>query len=301
MRTALAKNPYKVKNMINKEFDLSRFKQKSSKVSGYLKSKGHEIPKSTLYHALSLMFDENNWNTLKAKLEKNEVPVAIKKENNIETETLVIVQMIYNIYMYFFDKLFIIEDEHLFREEIISIAEKINEFNYGEYIQTKDFFYFIECQNDSSLLSQAKLIGDEDILKISLLDNIENGSELDLITKILLMLTTPGNLTSSTLNNHLSRKSITIERMNERKKKNYIFIFFDESEISERLNNRRNVSISGSASGGSLNYNKIIPVSMNQQQEDEEPKKINKTTKIQVDFINLNDNRDELKKFVLIK
>lgn len=300
MRTALVKNPYKVKNMINKEFDLSRFKQKSSKVSGYLKSKGHEIPKNTLYHALSLMFDENNWNTLKAKLEKNEVPVSIEKENNpeteTETETLVIAQMIYNIYMYFFDKLFIIEDNYLFRKEIISIATKINDFAYGEYIQTKDFFYFIECHNDSSLLSQAKLIGDEDILKISLLDNIENGSELDLITKILLMLTTPGNLTSSTLNNHLSRKPITIERKNERKKKNYIFIFFDESEISERLNNRRNLSISGSASGGS--YNKM---SANENKEDEEPKKINKTTKIQVDFINLNDNRDEIKKFVLIK
>ena len=115
------------------------------------------------------------------------------------------------------------------------------------------------------------------------------------------MLTTPGNLTSSTLNNHLSRKPITIERMNERKKKNYIFVFFDESEISERLNNRRNLSISGSASGGFLNNNRMVPVSINQKKEDEEPKKINKTTKIQVDFINLNDNRDEIKKFVLIK
>lgn len=283
--------------MINKEFDLNRFKQKSSKVSGYLKSKGHEIPRNTLFHALSLMFDENNWNTLKAKLEKNEAPtpVSIKEENNDEIETLTMTQMVYDVYMYFFDKLFIIKDQYLFKKEINSIATKLNDFAYGEYFETKNFFYFVESYNDSTLLSKAKLIGDEDILKISLLDTIENSFKLELITKIILMLTTPGNLTSSTLNSHLSRKSVTIERMNEKKKKNYIFIFFDESEISERLNHRRNLSISGSASGGSLNNNRMIPVSINQKKE------INKTTKIQVDFINLNDNRDEIKKFVLIK
>lgn len=289
--------------MINKEFDLNRFKQKSSKVSGYLKSKGHEIPRNTLFHALSLMFDENNWNTLKAKLEKNEVPVSIKEENNDEIETLMMTEMVYNIYVYFFNKLFSIENPELFKKEINSIAKKINNNNccYNDYICTKDFFDFVEYNNDSALLYETKLIGDEDILKISLLDTIENSSELDLITKIILMLTTPGNLTSSTLNSHLSRKPITIERMNERKKKNYIFVFFDESEISERLNHRKNLSISGSASGGSLNNNRMIPISINQKKEDEEPKKINKTTKIQVDFINLNDNRDEIKKFVLIK
>lgn len=295
MRTALAKNPYKVKNMINKEFDLSKFKQKSSKVSGYLKSKGHEIPKNTLYHALSLMFDENNWNTLKVQLEKNEVPVSIKKENNAETETLMLTEMVYNVYMYFFSEIFTIKNEDLFKEEINLMVKKLNKVFYSDYIRTKDFFGFIEYGNDSALLYENELIGDEDILKISLLDTIENSYELDLITKIILMFTTPGNLTSSSLNDNLSREPIAIERNNQRKKKNYIFIFFDENEISDNVKNRRNYSESASGYGSSWNDNKLVSTPVKIKKE------INKTTKIQVDFISLNDNRDEIKKFVLIK
>lgn len=54
--------------MISKEFDLNKFKAQSSKVSDFLKGKGHDIPKSTLHHALSVMMGERNWNTLESKL-----------------------------------------------------------------------------------------------------------------------------------------------------------------------------------------------------------------------------------------
>jgi len=62
--------------MINKQFDLNSFKAQASKMSDFLNGKGHKIPKSTLYHGLSVMMGEANWNTLHAKLN----PKSVKKE-----------------------------------------------------------------------------------------------------------------------------------------------------------------------------------------------------------------------------
>lgn len=55
--------------MINKQFDLNKFYAQSAKMSDFLKGKGHNIPRTTLFHGLSVMMGEKNWNTLKPKLD----------------------------------------------------------------------------------------------------------------------------------------------------------------------------------------------------------------------------------------
>lgn len=44
--------------MLNKNFNLTSFKSQASKMSDFLNGKGHNIPKTTLYHGLSVMFGE---------------------------------------------------------------------------------------------------------------------------------------------------------------------------------------------------------------------------------------------------
>lgn len=58
--------------MISKNYDLKIFKNKAAQTSDFLKSKGYDIPKTTLLHSLSLFMGEKNWNTMQ---------VALKKEN----------------------------------------------------------------------------------------------------------------------------------------------------------------------------------------------------------------------------
>lgn len=55
--------------MINKQFDLHKFKAQSAKMSDFLKGKGHDISRITLLNGLSVMMGEKNWNTLKPKLD----------------------------------------------------------------------------------------------------------------------------------------------------------------------------------------------------------------------------------------
>ena len=53
---------------MNKEFTLQNFKSAASKTGQILSQKGHKIPQSTLYHALSVFVGAKNWNTLQAEL-----------------------------------------------------------------------------------------------------------------------------------------------------------------------------------------------------------------------------------------
>lgn len=66
--------------MINKEFNLDKFKKQSAKVSGFLNEKGHTIPKSTIMHALSIFLEEKNWNTLSAKFEEEKKNEALEEK-----------------------------------------------------------------------------------------------------------------------------------------------------------------------------------------------------------------------------
>jgi len=54
---------------MNKEFTLQNFKSAASKTGQILTQKGHKIPQSTLYHALSVFVGAKNWNTLQAELQ----------------------------------------------------------------------------------------------------------------------------------------------------------------------------------------------------------------------------------------
>lgn len=56
--------------MNNTDLTLDQFKQRAAKISRYLKDKGYDIPKCTIYDSLSFMFAEKNWNILHDKLKK---------------------------------------------------------------------------------------------------------------------------------------------------------------------------------------------------------------------------------------
>lgn len=59
--------------MISKNYDLKSFKNKAAQTSDFLKSKGYDIPKTTLLHSLSLFMGEKNWNTMQATLKKENI------------------------------------------------------------------------------------------------------------------------------------------------------------------------------------------------------------------------------------
>lgn len=59
--------------MISKNYDLKSFKNKAAQTSDFLKSKGYDIPKTTLLHSLSLFMGEKNWNTMQAALKKENI------------------------------------------------------------------------------------------------------------------------------------------------------------------------------------------------------------------------------------
>lgn len=65
--------------MISKNYDLKSFKNKAAQTSDFLKSKGHDIPKTTLLHSLSLFMGEKNWNTMQAALKKENIMDSDKK------------------------------------------------------------------------------------------------------------------------------------------------------------------------------------------------------------------------------
>lgn len=237
--------------MISKDFTLDKFKQKSSKISDFLKSKGHNVPKSTLYHALSFMLDENNWNTLKSKFEaKKEKNCSIKKNNSLVAPAVydmaVKEKTIREIYEFFFSQLFPVKDFYLFDKEIKDIALKIDVVYFEQYFMPTSFL------SDNNL-SRYDIIGDEDLLKISLLDNIENSEKLKFISQVLMLITTPGNINSSDLSSCISREPMFYNKVNNVKRKNYLYIFFDEGELSNRiydLNKNNNFGVSASGKGG---------------------------------------------------
>lgn len=65
--------------MISKNYDLKSFKNKAAQTSDFLKSKGYDIPKTTLLHSLSLFMGEKNWNTMQAALKKENIMDSDKK------------------------------------------------------------------------------------------------------------------------------------------------------------------------------------------------------------------------------
>lgn len=276
--------------MISKDFTLDTFKRKCSKISDFLKSKGHNVPISTLHHALSFMLDENNWNTLKAKLEsKNETNSKVKEEKEI---LLLWASFIKDVYEYLFGDFFKIYDEEEFFKELVLIAEEIYKNDDIHFLyRTMPSLNFIKHGN----FGEYKLIGDEDILKISLLDKVENEYELAFITKIILLMTTPGKIKSTELNEHLSRNPVLFERNNGVKNKYYIYSFFDENELLNKIEEKQKEKYSSmSAFGGSLNNDGR----MNPTIKKEENIKLDKTTKIQIDYISLKDNIDDIKKVI---
>jgi len=233
--------------MISKDFTLDTFKRKCSKISDFLKSKGHNVPISTLHHALSLMLDENNWNTLKPKLETKKESLIKKNDNLLDIYDMAIKEKtIREIYEFFFSRLFPIKDSYLFEKEIKDIAKKINVVDFEQYFMPQ---FFLTDNN----LSKHNVIGDEDLLKISLLDNIENSEKLKFISQALMLITTPGNINSSDLSSCISREPMFYNKINNVKRKNYLYIFFDEGELSNRLydfNKNNNFGASASGSGG---------------------------------------------------
>lgn len=280
--------------MISKDFTLDTFKRKCSKISDFLKSKGHNVPISTLHHALSLMLDENNWNTLKAKLEtKHEIYLNKKEEKE---NVLLWASFIKDIYDYFFGDFFKIYDEEEFLKELILIAEEIEKNEDVHFLyRTMPNFNFIKYGN----FRDYNLIGDEDVLKISILDKAENEYELAFITKIILLMTTPGKIKSSELNECLSRNPVLFERNNGVKNKNYIYIFFDENELLNKIEEKQKERyLSMGASSSSLNNEGRMSPTIKKEENVKKLNLLDKTTKIQIDYISFKDNTDDIKKVV---
>lgn len=296
--------------MISKDFTLDTFKRKSSKISDFLKTKGYHVPKSTLNHALSLMLDENNWNTLKSKLEN-------KKENCIEKNDSLIVPSIYDmaikektireIYEFFFSRLFPVKDFYSFDKEIKDIATKIDVVYFEQYFMPLSPSFFIDKN-----FSKYDIIGDEDLLKISLLDNIENSEKLKFISQVLMLMVTPGNINSSELSSCISREPMFYNKVNNVKRKNYLYIFFDEGELSNRLydlNKNNNFGVSASGKGGyklidSEEGKKFIreseeQISVSSTSQENNVDCINgyESIKIKTDTINMRSSLPELIKF----
>lgn len=112
--------------MINKQFDLNKFYAQSAKMSDFLKGKGHNIPRTTLFHGLSVMMGEKNWNTLKPKL--NSSVDLIKKENDDTHPAIISEKSLFNETLYFIDDYFPMEK---LKECISSMFKK--EYSDKEY------------------------------------------------------------------------------------------------------------------------------------------------------------------------
>jgi hypothetical protein len=223
--------------MNNINLTLEQFKQRSAKTSRYLKDKGFDIPKSTLSQSLSLMFGEKNWNTLQAKLKKE----SAKTNKNISDESITTTteKEIKAFYLKIFKPYFSIIDYDLFNIEIKKIAQLMeNKFILSEYFHKL-------CISNPSFPNNFDLLGDEDVIKFSFNSKLDKKQESDFFTKILLLITTPGMLTSTEINNCLSRNPIYHSRNNTLKHSNYVYIFFDEDTlINNRIIREKNYSLS---------------------------------------------------------
>lgn len=269
--------------MNNNDLTLAKFKEKSAKVSRFFESKGYKIPKSTLYQGLSLMFDEKNWNILHSKLKNDHKKFEDRSSLEKELELF---------YLDAFERYFPINDRPLFYKEIKNISELLKKDikleDYWEHLNFKDNFK-----------SNLDLIGDEDVLKLSLCSLIQDKEQLDLISKLFLLFTTPGLLSSTELNNALSRKPILTMSKNSVKNKYYLYIFFDEGTL-RMINSIYDFSQNLGFSSKTNNFSGSIKNKNNEEYnvKDETLSLLESlNVKISEDSINLNNSMSELHKF----
>lgn len=271
--------------MNNNDLTLAKFKEKSAKVSRFFESKGYKIPKSTLYQGLSLMFDEKNWNTLHSKLKTDHNKCEDKSSLQKELELF---------YFEAFEKYFPINDLPLFYKEIKNISELLK-----KDIKLEDYWAYLNFADNFK--SNLDLIGDEDVLKLSLCSLIQDKEQLDLISKLFLLFTTPGLLSSTELNNALSRKPILTMSKNSVKNKYYLYIFFDEGTL-RMINSVYDFSQNLGFSSKTNNFKGSIKNKNNEEYNvKEETLSLldSLNIKISEDSINLNNSMSELRKFFI--
>lgn len=153
--------------MISKNFDLKTFKNKAANASDFLKSKGHDIPKTTLLHTLSVFLGEKNWNSLQASLKKDNNDFS-NSEEHVNKKDL--------------------EKEHSFlnykydTKILQSIATHTGFLN----IEEKNLYPFVDILNSISHLiketnyERTKSLLDEETIKLNLIttaDFIQNAGD----------------------------------------------------------------------------------------------------------------------------
>lgn len=226
--------------MINKEFNLDKFKKQSAKVSGFLSEKGHAIPKSTILHALSIFLEEKNWNTLSAKLEEPKIN-EIVKSSDTEIQMLDILHeecilILKNIYHEIFATHFPVKTESWMNNNFKDIVNNILLSDRGHYPSSRNFLTSqqVDFFPDSHfLIKDMNLIGDEQILKIAFsynkkMDNFLSGSYsfnlFDFLRSAIYLMTKPDVIIGSDLGKNIlgTTHHVCLESAN--RSKAYFFI-----------------------------------------------------------------------------
>lgn len=227
--------------MINKEFNLDKFKKQSAKVSGFLNEKGHTIPKSTIMHALSIFLEEKNWNTLSAKLKEQKSNDVVVKNPNTEMQMLDILNedcilILRHIYYEIFAEHFPIKDKYGMNDNFKDIVSTIL-YPDGMYPpSSKTFPTSLQDNifpNSDFLIQDMNLIGDEQILKITFSYNNKMSncflgdssfSLFNFLRGAIYLMTKPDAITGSELGKNIlgTTRHICLESAN--RSKAYFFI-----------------------------------------------------------------------------
>lgn len=238
--------------MINKEFNLDKFKKQSAKVSGFLNEKGHTIPKSTIMHALSIFLEEKNWNTLSAKLKEQKSNDVVVKNPNTEMQMLDILNedcilILRHIYYEIFAEHFPIKDKYGMNDNFKDIVSTIL-YPDGMYPPlSKTFPTSLQDNifpNSDFLIQDMNLIGDEQVLKIAFSYNkkintffsgYSSFSLFDFLRSAIYLMTKPDLITASDLGKNIlgTTRHVCLESANRTKayffiplsmKKDFVFI-----------------------------------------------------------------------------
>lgn len=239
--------------MINKDFNLDKFKKQSAKVSDFLKQKKHPIPKTTLLHALSIFLEEKDWNTLSAKLTNKKIEkITDEKEDQYFS-------ILYQLYLEIFGEKFPFFEESVFSENIYNITKNTKEsLKKYKIIEHKNTF-----PEKQGLINNMNLIGDEQILKITMSYNnkYQNDSEnlFNFLISAFYYLLHPLIINSTDIGNDVLSNPISVRLESRYRTKIYFFVPLSLKEDFISLNKSNFATGGGISSFGSssLNINSI--------------------------------------------
>lgn len=227
--------------MINKEFNLNKFKKQSAKVSGFLSEKGHVIPKSTILHALSIFLEEKNWNTLSAKLEEPKINEVVVQNTNTEMQMSDTLHedcflILKHIYFKIFAKHFPMKSKSFMYENLKNIVSTILYSNDISPPSSRTFPSSLQTDifpDAQFLIEDMNLIGDEQILKIAFSCNKKiNNSFLinpsfnlfDFLRSSIYLMTKPDAITGCELGKNILGTTTHVCLESAHRSKAYFFI-----------------------------------------------------------------------------